>query len=253
MKKKMSIAEKILPYLDATILIDSGAYIAGGGRLLHDLSEYRQTKDIDLAMSSKNDYGKLRTLIREQGPEAIFQKPLLPIIRFSEVSGDRDAVRFLVFVDNEPLKVEIIHEGRVEFSPPSLDASTQLPMLTKEDCFTAKLLSNSDRGFDKGTFSRDLIDLCVMRAKWGEIPQASMDKAISAYTPSVIKDFKKTLESVFSDSNYRQKCYKNLGIKNKALIFSGLCLLCSDFGIAAPKADYDEDPEDAYNQSLFDR
>ncbi|MEH2264187.1 MAG: nucleotidyl transferase AbiEii/AbiGii toxin family protein, partial [Nostoc sp.] len=52
--------------------------------------------------------------------------------------------------------------------------------LSFNDCFTSKLLSNSDRYMDNSVEARDLIDLAILRLQ-SPIPQASIDKAEKAY------------------------------------------------------------------------
>ncbi|QFS44099.1 hypothetical protein [Nostoc sphaeroides] len=48
------------------------------------------------------------------------------------------------------------------------------------DCFTSKLLSNSDRYADDSVEARDLIDLAILRLR-SPIPQVSIEKGEKVY------------------------------------------------------------------------
>ena len=69
----------------------------------------------------------------------------------------------VINVDGEPIKTEIIAEARFELDPPRYPAWSPVACLSLSDCFTAKLLANSDRFMDDSVEARDLIDLAVLR------------------------------------------------------------------------------------------
>jgi hypothetical protein len=82
----------------------------------------------------------------------------------------------IVCVNDEFIKTEIIAESRFELDPPRYPKWSPVPCLSLNDCFTSKLLANSDRYIDKSVEARDLIDLAVLRLQ-SPIPQSSIDKA----------------------------------------------------------------------------
>lgn len=58
------------------------------------------------------------------------------------------------------IKFEIVREGRIELDTPGLgDMACGITTLPPLDMATSKLLVSSDRWYDDGAFSRDLIDL----------------------------------------------------------------------------------------------
>lgn len=97
----------------------------------------------------------------------------------------------LVTVDNTPIKTEIIAEVRFELDPPRYLEWSPVPCLSINDCFTAKLLANSDRYMDSSVEARDLIDLAVLRLNFS-IPQSAIDKAENAY--EVMRPLKLVIE-----------------------------------------------------------
>ncbi|MFN6484976.1 MULTISPECIES: nucleotidyl transferase AbiEii/AbiGii toxin family protein [unclassified Nostoc] len=83
-------------------------------------------------------------------------------------------------MDDVPIKTEIIAETRFQLDPPRYPKWSLVPCLSFNDCFTSKLLSNSDRYADDSVEARDLIDLAVLRLQ-SPIPQVSIEKAEKAY------------------------------------------------------------------------
>lgn len=58
-------------------------------------------------------------------------------------------------------------------------------VLSRSDLYAEKLLANADRGLDRVSLHRDLIDLCVMHQRWGAIPAGAWKKARDAYGASI--------------------------------------------------------------------
>lgn len=99
----------------------------------------------------------------------------------------------MLMVDSAPLKFEIVREARVALEAPGAGSEIcGLATLTPLDMATGKLLANSDRWADDGTFSRDLIDLAMMRPKPGLLRQA-IEKAAVAYGTSVETDLRQAI------------------------------------------------------------
>jgi len=117
--------------------------------------EWRVSSDIDFLVSDWGAYRDLRQLISVQGIEAIGG-----VFPLREVRADRYGIRTLLESSVGPIKVEIIHEGRIELgSPASHDEVCGVATLGVADMVATKLLANDDRWADRGLFSRDVIDL----------------------------------------------------------------------------------------------
>lgn len=145
-----------------------------------------------------------------------------------EIKADQYGVRFLVIHEDEPIKFEIVCEGRIKLERPAEYPWTELPCLSVIDRFAEKLLANADRGMDNAIESRDLIDLAVMRCE-SIIPLAAIEKAESAYP--VMDLLKKVIVRFQQSEMYREKCFDALGIHDQAMVLDGLDLLAKDHGL----------------------
>ena len=131
-----------------------------------------------------------------------------PIQHLREVRADRYGIRTVLEVDGTPIKVEIVSEARIEIQGSSHPVF-RVPTLSHEDMYAEKLLANADRGLDKATMSRDIIDLAMMIDNWGEIPNPSWEKAKAAYGEHVVKAFRSSSEMV-CNRDYLRLCLKKM-------------------------------------------
>jgi len=78
-----------------------------------------------------------------------------------------------------------VHEGRIALDQPMpFDEICGVRTITVADQIATKLLANDDRWADTSVFSRDLIDLAMMKASASAL-SAGAEKAADAYGPSV--------------------------------------------------------------------
>lgn len=86
-----------------------------------------------------------------------------------EPRADQYGVRAVLSVNDQPIKFEIVREGRVAVEGAQV-VDMPVPCLSRNDLYTEKLLANADRWADKSTMSRDIIDLAMMIGRWGPLP-----------------------------------------------------------------------------------
>jgi predicted nucleotidyltransferase component of viral defense system len=228
----------ILKSFNQELLHESFAYFGGGTLITLEFEEYRWSKDIDfICPISTSGYKQLRTVIYDGGHQALFND--LSQIQIGHSTTDQYGIRMLVTVDNTPIKTEIIAEVRFELDPPRYPEWTPVPCLSINDCFTAKLLANSDRYMDRSIEARDLIDLAVLRLN-SPIPQSAIDKAENAY--EVIRPLKEAVRSFQEKPEFRDKCFTGLQIDNSQLpkIIDGIDLLAEDLGLVATERTFKE-------------
>lgn len=198
--------EKILRALNSDLLVQAECYFGGGTAIVLSLDEYRESVDIDFLCSSKDGYRLLRNLVSSDlGPLL-----LSPIKHIREVRTERDKFSTFLEVDGNPIKIEFIHEGNTTITG-SIDPVLGIPILSREDMYAQKLLANADRGLDKATMSRDIIDLSVMIDKWGDIPGLAWDKAYAAYGDYLIRGFYNGIK-VIQDRSYLASCLHRMGM-----------------------------------------
>ncbi|HYX16605.1 MAG TPA: nucleotidyl transferase AbiEii/AbiGii toxin family protein [Nostoc sp.] len=149
---------------------------------------------------------------------------------------DQYGIRMIVFVDDMPIKTEIIAETRFQLDSPRYLKWSSVPCLSFNDCFTSKLLSNSDRYADDSVEARDLIDLGILRLQ-SPIPQASIEKAEKAY--QVMRPLKRAIALFQERPDYREKCFLSLQVDQAQIpkIIDGIDLLSTDLGLSpTPRA-----------------
>ncbi len=228
----------ILKCLDCEVLKKGFAYFGGGTLLAFDFEEYRLSKDIDfIASVSTEGYKYLRTVVFDNGHEVLFND--LSKIQIGRSTTDQYGIRIIVYVNDIPIKTEIIAETRFQLDPPRYPEWSPVPCLSLNDCFTSKLLSNSDRYIDNSVESRDLIDLAVLRLQ-SPIPQSAIEKAEKAY--EVIRPLKKAIELFQEKPEYRQKCFQGLQVKEAWIpnIIDGIDLLSLDLGLSKTQRAFEE-------------
>lgn len=156
--------------------------------LLH--GEYRESVDVDFLVSDRTGHQRLRHLVREHGFDALAPGGMTartPIV-------DGYGIRTIVVVDDTAIKFEIVHEGRIELDTPRPEGCILgVRHLSAVDQVSTKLLANDDRWADPSVFSRDLIDLAMMRPNPRTLEQG-VAKAVGAYGDAVISSVHKAVE-----------------------------------------------------------
>ena len=156
---------RVLNALDGPLLREYQCFFGGGTAIALSFGEFRESVDVDFLVSDNGRYRELRhELTAVEGLRAITRAGAEPLAQANEVRADQYGIRTRVLVDGQPIKLEIVMEARIALEPPSEgDAIAGIATLTPLDMATTKLLANSDRWPDDGVFSRDLIDLAMMR------------------------------------------------------------------------------------------
>jgi hypothetical protein len=228
----------ILNSLNADLFMEGSAYFGGGTLLALDFGEYRWSKDVDfICPVSSSGYRRLRSAIFEGGYEALFSD--LSQVQVGRGTTDQYGIRMVVNVEGVPIKTEIIAEARFELDAPRYPTWSPLACLSLNDCFTAKLLANSDRYLDDSVEARDLIDLAVLRLQ-SPIPETAIEKAERAY--EVIRPLKAAVQRFQSKPNSRERWFSSLQIDDSQIpkIVDGVDLLAADLELAPTERTFKE-------------
>ena len=210
---------KALDSFDAGFLDSACCYFGGGTRIVLALGEYRESADVDFLCADSAGYRKLRNTIKQNSLGAILRKPL-PLSR--EVRADRYGIRTFLELDGQPVKFEIITEGRIRLEANSA-ADLPVPALDTASCFAEKFLANSDRWADQSVLSRDVIDLAFMIKGWGvKAALAGRERATDAYGEVVAKSLTRAISKLGDDSGYFRHCMRELAISDSKRLRSGL-------------------------------
>jgi hypothetical protein len=181
---------EVLSMLDAPLLAEHNCWFGGGTAIVLDNGEFRESVDIDFLVSDQQSYRQLRQIVKDQGLDALATREL-ELGRPPFVDGY--GIRTSVLVAGVAIKFEIIHEGRLSLDTPSSeDEICGVRRLTRTDQVASKLLANDDRWADTSTFSRDLIDLAMMKPDTIAL-RAGARKAVDAYGETVGESLNKAV------------------------------------------------------------
>lgn len=213
----------LLQAFDPEILSRCGFFFGGGTRIVLDLDEYRESRDVDFLCSDAEGYADLRFKAATQGYGALFEPGSWDGIHFPrEMKIDQYGIRFPVEIDGDTIRVELIREARIELDRGARPDWSPLDCLTISDCFAEKILANSDRWADRQFLSRDLIDLSALRSRLGRIPEEAWDKVERAYKTSGRNDLLKAIAAFSEDVSYRQRCFQGLHLDDPARVLEGM-------------------------------
>ena len=198
---------RVLGALNGPLLRENNCLFGGGTAIALRYGEYRESVDIDFLVSDIASYRALRQLMTgPPGIMAIVNPGIAVVSQTREVRADQYGIRTAVSVDGQPIKFEIILEGRIQLAEPrAADQICGVATLTALDMATSKLLANSDRGGDDGVFSRDLIDLAMMAPGLALLRQA-VDKAEAAYGQSILGDLQKAINAIQNRPGRLERC-----------------------------------------------
>jgi hypothetical protein len=209
---------KQLQRLNAPLLAECGCFFGGGTRIVLELGEYRESRDVDFLCADQAGYRRVRETITERSLGEIAAKPLA-LAR--EVRADQYGIRTRLGEGEAALKFEIVREARIDLTDVQVSG---LPVrcLSRPSCFAEKFLANADRGLDRSTLSRDLVDLAFMLRAWDpEEAWSGYRAACDAYGKEIPRKLAGALE-MLADRSYRARVIEALTIADPAGLTSGL-------------------------------
>ncbi|MDP1635594.1 MAG: nucleotidyl transferase AbiEii/AbiGii toxin family protein [Gallionellaceae bacterium] len=214
----------VLNALNGPLLRENNCLFGGGTVIALRYGEYRESVDIDFLVSDLASYRNLRQLLTgANGISAIVREGVAPLAQARDIRADQYGIRTMLQVENQPMKFEIILEGRIELKPPGAgDVICGIPTLTPLDMATSKLLANSDRWNDDGVFNRDIVDLAMMEPSL-TLLRLSVAKAETAYGPAIRRDLDKAIERLQSRDDWLERCMQVMAMElPKAVVWQHL-------------------------------
>ena len=213
----------VLRALNGPLLRENRCLFAGGTVIAMRFGEYRESVDIDFLVSDISCYRNLRQLLTTGGIAAIVSEDAEPLIQQREIRADQYGIRTVLTVADEPIKFEIVLEGRIELSASGAkDEVCGVAALTPLDMAASKLLANSDRWADDGVFSRDVIDLAMMTPSLALLRQA-VAKAETAYGQAICRDLGKAIQRLQDRQDWLERCMQVMAMNlPKALVWKKL-------------------------------
>lgn len=215
---------RALSALNGSLLLENRCLFSGGTVIALRYGEYRESVDMGFLVSDVACYCNLRQLLTgTDGIAAIVRKDAEPLMQLREVRADQYGLRTEIQVADQPIKFEIVLEGRIELSPPGVkDNVCGIATLTPLDMVASKLLANSDRWRDDGVFSRDVIDLAMMNPTLALLRQA-ITKAETAYGQAIREDLDKAIQHLQDRHDRLERCMQAMAMNlPKALVWKNL-------------------------------
>lgn len=197
-----------LQNFNSEFLSDNHILFGGGTRIALELDEYRESVDIDFLCQDKRSY----RAVREQVTNRTLGKIVKKQFEYSrDIMTNRDAVRTLIKVKDVTIKLEFVCFDNYALTSESNSSLFPVPSLDHDSCFYTKLLANADR-YNSAPY-KDIFDIVVMYGNWGDIPQLSIEKAISHYgKDTVINNLKSALSNLIESSEKHLKLAIDMSI-----------------------------------------
>lgn len=161
----------VLASLNANLLARSHCLFGGGTAMALRHGEYRESVDIDFLVSDIDGYRHLRQLLTGTQGLGALARPGREIRQSTELRADHYGIRSSVLVGDTEIKFEIV----------------------------------LDRWADDSVFSRDIIDLAMMKPGASLLRQATI-KASRAYGNSIDADLTRAAETLLARPGRLDRC-----------------------------------------------
>jgi hypothetical protein len=123
-----------------------------------------------------------------------------------EIRADQYDIRTMIRVGDTNIKFEIISEGRIVIEAPnSINQIEGIATLSRLDLISSKLLANADRWSYDSVFSRDVVDLAMMRVSKKELHQV-IEKSREAYGDSILASLNKSIDRLLTKEGLLERC-----------------------------------------------
>ncbi|MDM0077653.1 nucleotidyl transferase AbiEii/AbiGii toxin family protein [Variovorax sp. J2P1-59] len=203
---------RVLRALDGQLLRQRACLFGGGTAMALRFGEYRESLDIDFLVSDLAAYRELRQTMTGVDGWRVILRNGAEEVQAGEWRADQYGIRTRLQIDDQPIKFEIVFEARIALEPPGkVDELCGVPTLTSLDMAASKLLANSDRWADDGVFSRDLIDLAMMKPAL-PLLRLAVGKAEGAYGDSVRRDLRRAIDRMGERSGWLERCMQVMGM-----------------------------------------
>lgn len=202
----------VLQCLDANLLSTRHCYFGGGTAMALRFGEYRESSDIDFLVSNLKGYRELRELLGGGRGLRPISREGMDIALAREIRADQFGIRTHVRAGESTIKFEIVLEARIELAAPGdADCIAGVRCLAPIDLAAEKFLANADRWADDSVYSRDIIDLAMMRAD-RTVVRAACLKAEAAYGESIRNALSSAVSALQKRPGRLDECMHALGI-----------------------------------------
>ncbi len=215
----------LLRNLDRSFLDRCECHFGGGTRIVLELGEYRESRDVDFLCASRDGYRLLRETVSERSLGLVEAKG---VSLAREVRADQYGIRAWLAAGEFRIKFEILRESRIDLAGAKV-AGIPVTCLDREHAFAEKFLANADRGLDASTLSRDAVDLAFMIEGWSaKDAAAGLAIAHGAYGAEADRKLEAVTSKLREDKAYRNRVVAGLAIEDTKTLSAGLAQLARD-------------------------
>jgi Nucleotidyl transferase AbiEii toxin, Type IV TA system len=205
----------LLEHVDSALFREAQCWFGGGSAVSLRCAEFRVSRDVDFLCASRDGYRLLRRRVFDKGAPGLFARDVA-VAR--EARADRYGIRLAIAIDGQPLKFEIVSEGRIELSGVD-DPALPVGRLSDADLVAEKLLANDDRHLDDASLWRDALDLLALEHTLGALPAEAWGKARDAYGPSIEVAWQRALKRLRDRPDLLGRSLDLLGVLPAARAF----------------------------------
>lgn len=206
--------DELLHCFDPDFLRQNNILFGGGTRISIELNEFRESVDIDLFCIGQNAYRAARSSVNNISfGQLLKQGCELERYAGREIRADRDAIRAILVGSEQPIKLEIINFSNSRLLPEESNPIFPIACVSRVGCFATKLTANADR---YKNHRKDILDLCMMRNEWGDIPRSAWEIACEEYGESTIYlALKSALRNLHGNANALKEAVDSLKIESE--------------------------------------
>lgn len=138
-------------------------------------------------------------------------------LKVESIKSDRYKISLLLSKeldeDKRLLKVAILSSLKTDLKG-EINKGLNIQQLSIVDLFVEKIEANIDRGLDKTSYCKDIIDIGMLIGKFEKIPELSWEKLLKTNSKDdVIKSFKGNIK-LLSDGLFFDHCLKILKVES---------------------------------------
>ncbi|PKG37454.1 nucleotidyl transferase AbiEii/AbiGii toxin family protein [Psychromonas sp. Urea-02u-13] len=208
--KHHQIIESALKNFNADFFCANNIVFGGGTRIALELSEFRESIDIDFLCPNRESYRAVREQVNNVSLGELVKQDFTYL---REIRADRDAVRTVIKCGGTAIKLEFVSFDNYELTSCMDPTKFPIPFLDQSSCFYTKLLANADRKLVEP--HKDLFDILAMYKEWGSIPQEAIKLAEKHYGKKVIiPSLIEALHAIIANPTEYERVAKKLMMKS---------------------------------------
>jgi len=211
--KHHQVIKSALENLNADFFFEHNILFGGGTRIALELSEFRESIDIDFLCPDKVAYRAVREQVSNTSLGHLVKEDF---VYARDIRFDRDGVRTIIDFQGTKIKMEFVSFDNYTLSSSNTPGVFPIPYLDQVSCFYTKLLANADRHLVPPY--KDAFDLLAMYKEWGSLPQRAITLAEEHYGQAgILPPLMDALQDIIAKPSRYEKVAESLKM-NRAWI-----------------------------------